>query len=75
MQLQPRPDEAVFEKLTMSAFDSSALGFAMRDCGVKAAALTGMAVEIGIEPTARQAASGLVTRSLRELGIRRRPKP
>ena len=54
-ELAPRADEAVFDKLTMSAFDSSSLGFALRDCGVGAVALAGIAMEIGIEPTARQA--------------------
>ncbi|MDX8446188.1 cysteine hydrolase [Mesorhizobium captivum] len=54
-ELEPRPDEAVFDKLTMSAFDSTALGFALRDCGVRAVALAGIAMEIGIEPTVRQA--------------------
>ncbi|TPM26087.1 cysteine hydrolase [Mesorhizobium sp. B2-3-4] len=54
-ELEPRPDEAVFDKLTMSAFDSTSLGFALRDCGVGAVALAGIAMEIGIEPTVRQA--------------------
>ena len=54
-ELAPRADEAVFDKLTMSAFDSTALGFALRDCGVRAVALAGIAMEIGIEPTVRQA--------------------
>ncbi|MDX8501283.1 cysteine hydrolase [Mesorhizobium sp. VK4C] len=54
-ELEPRPDEAVFDKLTMSAFDSTALGFALHDCGVRAVALAGIAMEIGIEPTVRQA--------------------
>ncbi|SFP14142.1 Nicotinamidase-related amidase [Mesorhizobium sp. NFR06] len=54
-ELEPRGDEAVFDKLTMSAFDSTSLGFALRDCGVRAVALAGIAMEIGIEPTARQA--------------------
>ena len=54
-ELAPRADEAVFDKLTMSAFDSTALGFALRDCGVRAIALAGIAMEIGIEPTVRQA--------------------
>jgi biuret amidohydrolase len=53
-QLKPRSDEAVFDKLTMSAFDSTSLGFALKDCGLRAIALIGIAVEIGIEPTARQ---------------------
>ncbi|QPC89938.1 cysteine hydrolase [Mesorhizobium sp. INR15] len=54
-ELEPRPDEAVFDKLTMSAFDATALGFALHDCGVRAVALAGVAMEIGIEPTVRQA--------------------
>ncbi|WP_027059262.1 cysteine hydrolase [Mesorhizobium loti] len=54
-ELAPRADEAVFDKLTMSAFDSTALGFALRDCGVRTIALAGIAMEIGIEPTVRQA--------------------
>ncbi|MER8732272.1 cysteine hydrolase [Mesorhizobium sp. M1227] len=54
-ELDPRADEAVFDKLTMSAFDSTALGFALRDCGVRTIALAGIAMEIGIEPTVRQA--------------------
>ena len=54
-ELAPRADEAVFDKLTMSAFDSTSLGFALNDCGVRAVALAGIAIEIGIEPTVRQA--------------------
>ncbi|MER8399713.1 cysteine hydrolase [Mesorhizobium sp. M1348] len=54
-ELEPRADEAVFDKLTMSAFDSTALGFALRDCGARTIALAGIAMEIGIEPTVRQA--------------------
>ncbi|MBN9222683.1 MAG: cysteine hydrolase [Mesorhizobium sp.] len=54
-ELEPRADEAVFDKLTMSAFDSTTLGFALHDCGVRAVALAGIAMEIGIEPTVRQA--------------------
>jgi len=55
-ELAPRADEAVFDKITMSAFDSTALGLALRDCGVHAVAIAGIALEIGIEPTVRQAA-------------------
>jgi nicotinamidase-related amidase len=54
-ELAPRTDEAVFDKITMSAFDSTALGLALRDCGVRAIAIAGIAMEIGIEPTVRQA--------------------
>jgi nicotinamidase-related amidase len=54
-ELKPRGDEAVFDKITMSAFDSTALALALRDCDIRAVALCGIAMEIGIEPTARQA--------------------
>ena len=53
--LAPRADEAVFDKITMSAFDSTFLGLALRDCGLHAIAIAGIAMEIGIEPTVRQA--------------------
>jgi nicotinamidase-related amidase len=54
-ELAPRPDEAVFDKITMSAFDSTALGLALRDCGLQVIVIAGIAMEIGIEPTVRQA--------------------
>lgn len=54
-ELAPRADEAVFDKLSMSAFDSTALSFALHDCGIRAIAIVGIAMEIGIEPTVRQA--------------------
>jgi len=54
-ELTPRADEAVFDKITMSAFDSTFLGLALRDCGLHAIAIAGIAMEIGIEPTVRQA--------------------
>jgi len=55
-ELTPRPSEAVFDKLAMSAFEGTPLGFALRDCGISALAIVGIAMEIGIEPTARHAA-------------------
>jgi biuret amidohydrolase len=54
-ELAPLPDEAVFDKLTMSIFDSTAVKFALYDCGIRAIAIVGIAMEIGIEPTVRQA--------------------
>ena len=54
-ELTPRPDEVVFDKVTLSAFDSTPLAFALRDCGIRAVALAGIAMEIGLEPTVRQA--------------------
>jgi biuret amidohydrolase len=55
-ELAPRPSEAIFDKITMSAFEGTPLGIVLRDCGVNAVAIAGIALEIGIEPTARHAA-------------------
>jgi nicotinamidase-related amidase len=52
-ELQPRPSEGVSDKLTMSAFEGTWLDFALRDCGINAFIIVGVATEIGIEPTAR----------------------
>ena len=55
-ELQPRPSEGVFDKLTMSAFEGTWLDFALRDCAINAFIIVGVATEIGIEPTARHGA-------------------
>ena len=55
-ELAPRPSEGVFDKLTMSAFEGTWFDFALRDCGVTAFIVVGVATEIGIEPTARHGA-------------------
>ena len=55
-ELEPRPSEAIFDKLAMSAFEGTPLEMALRDCGITAVAIAGIALEIGIEPTARHAA-------------------
>jgi nicotinamidase-related amidase len=55
-ELAPRPCEAIFDKLTMSALGGTPLAIALRDCGITSIALVGVAMEIGIEPTARHAA-------------------
>ncbi len=55
-ELAPRASEAIFDKLTMSALEGTPLAIALRDCGITAMALVGVAMEIGIEPTARHAA-------------------
>lgn len=55
-ELSPRPTEGVFDKLTMSAFEGTWLDFALRDCGINAFVIVGVATEIGIEPTARHGA-------------------
>jgi nicotinamidase-related amidase len=60
-ELTPRPSEAIFDKITMSAFEGTPLEIALRDCGINALAIAGMAMEVGIEPTARHAADlGLI---------------
>src|SRR6266516_4227025 len=55
-ELNPSPSEGVFDKLTMSAFEGTWLDFALRDCGINAFIIVGVATEIGIEPTARHGA-------------------
>jgi biuret amidohydrolase len=55
-ELQPLPSEGIFDKLAMSAFEGTPLAFALRDCGITAVAVAGIAMEVGIEPTVRHAA-------------------
>jgi biuret amidohydrolase len=55
-ELAPRPSEAIFDKITMSAFEGTPLDIALRDCGVNAFVIVGVATEIGIEPTVRHGA-------------------
>jgi len=55
-ELQPRPSEAIFDKLAMSAFEGTPLQFALRDAGIRSVLIAGIALEIGIEPTCRHAA-------------------
>jgi biuret amidohydrolase len=54
--IQPLPSEAIFDNITMSTFEGTPLTIALRDCGITAIALAGIAMEVGIEPTARHAA-------------------
>lgn len=49
--LSPRGDEAVFDKLAMSAFAGTPLEMALRDLGVRCFVIAGVALEIGIAPT------------------------
>jgi biuret amidohydrolase len=55
-ELAPRDTEAVFDKIGMSAFEGTPLDTALRDCGIRAFLIAGVAMEIGIEPTVRQGA-------------------
>jgi nicotinamidase-related amidase len=55
-EVAPLPSEAVFDKITMSAFEGTPLDIALRDCGINAFIIVGVATEIGIEPTVRHGA-------------------
>ena len=54
-QLRPLASEAVLDKITMSAFEGTPLNITLRDCGISAVAIAGIALEVGIEPTVRHA--------------------
>jgi nicotinamidase-related amidase len=55
-ELKVREDEAILDKITMSAFEGTPLAIALRDCGLKSFVICGVATEIGIEPTVRHGA-------------------
>ncbi len=55
-ELAPRASEAVLDKITMSAFAGTPLDIVLRDCGVRAYLIAGVALEVGIEPTVRHSA-------------------
>src|SRR3954454_19869997 len=55
-ELEPRDSEPVLDKITMSAFEGTPLDIVLRDCGVRAFAIAGVALEVGVEPTVRHAA-------------------
>jgi nicotinamidase-related amidase len=60
-ELQPRASEAIFDKISMSAFSGTPLEIALRDCGIRSFIIAGIALEIGIDPTCRHGADlGLV---------------
>src|SRR5262245_39588313 len=44
-ELTPRSSEAIFDKLSMSPFEGTPLDFALRDAGVTAFAIAGVAIE------------------------------
>jgi nicotinamidase-related amidase len=54
-ELAPTAEEAVLDKLTLSAFAGTPLELALRGAEVRALAIAGVATEIGIEPTVRHA--------------------
>jgi nicotinamidase-related amidase len=55
-ELSPRSSEGVFDKLTMSAFEGTWFDLALRDAGINAFIIVGVATEVGIEPTVRHGA-------------------
>ncbi len=55
-ELAPLTSEAVSDKIAMSAFSGTFLNMALRDLGIDAFAVCGIATEIGIEPTVRHGA-------------------
>jgi nicotinamidase-related amidase len=55
-ELEPRPSEAIIDKITMSAFEGTPLDIVLRDCGVRVYLIVGVAIEVGMEPTIRQSA-------------------
>src|SRR5439155_15098713 len=61
-ELLPRRTEGVFDKLTMSAFEGTWLDFVLRDCGINAFIIVGVATEIGIE---RQRGTELISVTFR----------
>jgi biuret amidohydrolase len=60
-ELGVRADEAIFDKISMSAFEGTPLAMALRDCGLLSFMICGVATEIGIDPTVRHGADlGLI---------------
>jgi biuret amidohydrolase len=60
-ELAPLASEAIFDKLSLSAFEGTPLEFALRDAQVTAFAIVGIAIEVGLEPTVRHGADcGLI---------------
>jgi len=55
-EVEPLSSEAVFDKLTMSAFEGTPLTMALRDCGIQRFIIIGVATEIGIDITCRHGA-------------------
>jgi biuret amidohydrolase len=52
-ELSPLPSEAIIDRITFSAFSGTFLNLALRDCGINAFAICGIAMEVGVEPTVR----------------------
>jgi nicotinamidase-related amidase len=55
-EISPLSSEAIFDRITMSAFEGTPLDIALRDCGITSFVIVGVAMEIGVEPTVRHGA-------------------
>ncbi|HJZ73125.1 MAG TPA: cysteine hydrolase [Vicinamibacterales bacterium] len=55
-ELAPHSTEVIFDKISMSCFVGTPLDMALRDCGLIAFAIVGVALEVGIEPSVRHGA-------------------
>jgi nicotinamidase-related amidase len=54
--LAPQAEDVVLDKVTMSAFEATPLALLLRDLGLCSFLVAGIALEVGIEPTARHGA-------------------
>ncbi|HEX4310755.1 MAG TPA: isochorismatase family cysteine hydrolase [Acidobacteriaceae bacterium] len=54
-ELAPTEEECVIDKITMSAFEGTFLDIALRDAKLESFMIGGIALEVGIGPTVRQA--------------------
>jgi biuret amidohydrolase len=54
--LAPQPEDAIIDKISMSAFEGTPLPVLLRDLGLVSFLVAGIALEVGIEPTARHGA-------------------
>jgi len=52
----PHPQDVVLDRVAMSAFEGTPLATLLRDLGLCTVVMAGIALEVGIEPTARHAA-------------------
>lgn len=55
-ELNPRGDDVLIDKITMSAFTGTFLDIALRDARIESFIIAGIALEVGIEPTVRHGA-------------------
>jgi nicotinamidase-related amidase len=55
-ELEPTADDLILDKFAMSAFVGTYLDTMMRDCHLSTLIVCGIATEVGIDPTLRQAA-------------------